>query len=546
MAQERWDVVVKLLNGPLSAMGEQVLRGPVVRIGARPGPGGFTLTGYRGLDARQCTITAYEDGRAEVAPVGGNQVRMAPHANVRWQDLDPISGPEHLSRGCVIHLGPVGRGATIEFVECRRLGVWRKGRLVSEVAGGPPGASEPVPEAYDVRRVSLLRTSVAPLWFMGCSFLIALTTAASLLLVGLAAHLVRPVATIGPTVEGYEMWASVEVSEDDLAQELLEGLEQPYMRFIMEPNIEAAAARERGWEEPEAWDQRFFQHVTASVRRHASSWSFFRRLDAVRVEYAKVVLALRQADLPEVFAGIPYQESRYNASITSEVCAEGWWQFMPEVAYRLEREGLDFRVAGCSFQTDRKISWSPTEKAPPPRVRENGAYMSEGKCVIDACNVDDRKNLSRATAAAIFTLREAWSDPLLRGSGSAVQLTITSHNAGYDDGRFGSKYRKSVNVKPAYERWITKNPGQGLHFTGQNIRCPDLTKRSACGGVYLAETQHYAYTIVAQHFLAVCYYAQNYPEEQAFKPWRFFVSSDGYCDQFDIPTREEVKRKVVK
>ena len=36
--------------------------------------------------------------------------------------------------------------------------------------------------------------------------------------------------------------------------------------------------------------------------------------------------------MPEVFAGIPYQESRYRGKVTSFACAEGWWQFIPEAA----------------------------------------------------------------------------------------------------------------------------------------------------------------------------------------------------------------------
>lgn len=94
--QERWDVVLKVLNGPLASSGEQVVRGPVVRLGADPGPGGLKLGGYRGLDARQATITAYTGGSASVAPVGTNQVRLAPHPNVNWADIDPLTGPEYV------------------------------------------------------------------------------------------------------------------------------------------------------------------------------------------------------------------------------------------------------------------------------------------------------------------------------------------------------------------------------------------------------------------------------------------------------------------
>ena len=174
--QERWDVILKLLDGPMKGVGEQKLRGPVIRIGANPGPGGFTLTGYRGLDARQCVITAYAGGSASIAPVGTNQVRMAPHANVNWPDIDPIPGPEYLSPGCALHLGPVGRGATIEFVKAEKFGQWEQGQLLSEAAdiaepGGLSSAGPQPPASYDARRVNRVLSSTAPFWFLGCSTL---------------------------------------------------------------------------------------------------------------------------------------------------------------------------------------------------------------------------------------------------------------------------------------------------------------------------------------------------------------------------------------
>ncbi|MBX2800593.1 MAG: hypothetical protein KTR31_23135 [Myxococcales bacterium] len=537
---------MELVNGPLSTVGQQVLRGPVVRIGANPGPGGFKLAGYRGLDARQCVITAYEGGIASVAPVGQNQVRLAPHANVRWQDIDPLNDTANLTPGCVLHLGPVGRGATLTFVSCQRLGVWQEGQLASEAADvddpGPvaaPGGG-PAIAAVDARKVGRIRTSLAPVWFLGCAMLIAVTSASTILLAGVFQYLNRDVAVIGPEGDGYEMWESVDLEQATLDLRLLEGLEQPYMHFVVRPNMEAAGRRGQGLEERDAWDERFFQFVSASVERHGKAWRFFRRLEAVRVEYGRVVLALRDSELPEVFAAMPYQESLYQSAATSEVCAKGWWQFMPEVAHRLNKEGLDFRVADCRFRGNDSASWSPTDTAPPPNVRKNGAYMDGGACMIDRCRVDDRTDLRKATAAAIFTLEEAFRDPLLRQSGSAVQLTMTSHNAGYDDERFGRKYRKAYNVRPAYKKWLARNPGKGSLFTGQNIKCRSHADKGTCGGAYLAETQHYAYTIVAQHFLAVCYYAQNYGQERAFAPWRLFTSSDGYCSTFDVPSRAEV------
>src|SRR6185503_11114888 len=83
---------------------------------------------------------------------------------------------EYLNDGAAIHLGPVGRGATIEFVKAQRRGVWTQGGLASEGASddskratnAPAGA--PQPQGYKAKAV---RTSYAPLWFVGCLFMMA-------------------------------------------------------------------------------------------------------------------------------------------------------------------------------------------------------------------------------------------------------------------------------------------------------------------------------------------------------------------------------------
>ncbi len=548
--QERWDVVLNMLNGPMKGIGEQKLRGPVVRIGANPGPGGFTLTGYRGLDARQCVVTVYSGGAASVAPVGTNQVRMAPHSNVNWRDLDPIPGPEYLSPGCAIHLGPVGRGATIEFVKAEKFGQWEQGQLLSEAAdvGGQRSgaAGGPLPPAsYDARRVDRVRSSTAPYWFLGCSSLGAVTTTVLVLIIGLWQVLSPDRKPPGPVEEGLEFYRDVDIAEfNDQDLMLLEGLEQGYYAFVAGPNIDAAggAAKEE-WGDPTYFDPMFMRFVTKSVNQHIRSWSFFRRLDAVHVEYGKVVLALRREGLPEVFAAIPYRESRYDADAQSVACAKGYWQFMPEVAYRVDRQSdITFRVKGCRFIGNDQLRWEPKALIPPFNVMKNADYVQDGQCMITTCDVDDRTRLEKSTDAAIYTLKEAWDDPLIRESGSAVQLVISSHNAGYDDSRFGRK--KKFNVKTAYAAWSKKvGKDQGPYFTGQNIRCPNWDDGKPCGGAYMAETQHYAYNIVAQHLLAACYYGRNYVENPAFRPYRKFLGPEGYCDRMDIPTKEEVRAK---
>jgi hypothetical protein len=557
--QERWDVVVRLLNGPLAQMGEQILRGPVVRIGANPGPGGVQLNGYRGLDARQCVITAYNGGTASVAPVGTNQVRLAPHPNVNWKEIDPIRGPEYLSEGCAVHLGPVGRGATVQFVECRRLGVWQKGRLASEVQDLPAGSAIPglnqgagqrpigglapggIPAAYDARRVGRISGSNAPWWFLGCSTLMAGVTAASMLVIAVFVIATRNVQELGPHEQGLEFYHSVDPAEvSHIRPELLKGLETPFYDFVIAPDIAATDGRVSGLDVPKNWDRHLLEYTTAAVEKHVASRSFFGRLDAVRVEYARVVTAMREAGLPEVLAAIPYQESRYQRDMQSPVCARGYWQFMPEVAYRVAMDGhLPFVVKDCRFRGRSDFLWSPHDKAPPGNILENGEYMADGSCVIDRCDVDDRTDIEKSTAAAIYTLGEAFKDPTIAGSGAAVQITIASHNAGYNDARFG--HPKSSNLLPAYQKWV-KQVGavRATSFVGDNIKCPDWQTPGNCGAVLPAETQHYVYPIIAQHLLAVCYYATNYGDEPAFKPWREYVTeSDSYCKQFKIPSRTD-------
>jgi hypothetical protein len=244
-------------------------------------------------------------------------------------------------------------------------------------------------------------------------------------------------------------------------------------------------------------------------------------------------------------AAIPYQESRYKPDLTSVVCAKGFWQFMPEVALRVERKGgLDFKVRDCTL-TGLDVKWNPTLLAPPTPVRKRADYVDQEQCLIQRCNVDDRTDLVKSTEAAAYTLGEAWEDDTIAASGSAVQITIASHNAGYDDNRFGIRSRS--NLLPAYKTWIKKyGANMGPKFYGSNITTRSHEEKSWNGSVMPTETQHYVYSIVAQHFLAVCYYAQNYPDDRAFQSWTSHVGSDGYCKQFDVPTRDKVRNRRSK
>lgn len=556
--QERWDVVVRVLNGPLMSVGEQVYRGPIVRIGANPGPGGVQLTGYRGLDARQCTITAYAGGTAAVSPVGTNQVRLAPHANVNWKDIDPIRGPEYLSDGCALHIGPVGRGATLEFVECRRLGVWQAGEIRSDVAegmeassalgrqmaggrgyGGAVGAGG-LPVAYDARKVGRLNTSAVPYWFVGCMALVLTTTAVTMITIaGGTLYLQRPVKSLGPVEDRYEYFQSVDMKAAP-DPELMEGLRQPFYEFVMALNASRAGSNQRDLDDPEKWDQRFYRYVVKSVEEHVRQRRVFKNLDNKRVEYAQVVMELRKAKLPEVFAAIPYQESRYDGNMVSWACAKGYWQFMPEVAYRVEKlSDIDFRVKNCRLKGQNEVMWNPEGLAPAPTSRS--PYIEDNACLIVSCQTDDRTDLRKSTSAAIWTLEKAWNDPDIAASGSAVQATMLSHNSGYNDAPYGQP-KENTNILPVLRSWNQRNGlDQGPQFYGSNILCNDHLQKGRCGGLMMAETQHYAYNIVAQHFLAVCYYSKEYGMEPAFAPWGQYALDESYCKQFKIPSKAEVR-----
>ncbi|NOY27484.1 MAG: lytic transglycosylase domain-containing protein [Oligoflexia bacterium] len=538
MSQERWDVVLRFTDGPLSYHGDVVCRGPVVRMGANPGPGGLKIEGYRGLDDRQAVITAYDGGTVAIAPVGTNQVRVAPHGNVDWNEVYPITGPVYLDKDAVCHLGPPGRGASLVFVDCRRLGVWKKNQILSE-ASQVDGAHE----SSNVKELDA--QGGVPSWFIPATLVLVLVSATALVVPLL--HLwQRDIADLGPKDDGQEYYEYVTLDEP-VAEALKEGLNQPFSDFIMQPNAKAADWAALG-ADPEKWDQRYLTYVQHSVQIHLKAWLFWSRLEQIVDDYAVVVNQLRDAGMPEVFAAIPYQESRYRTAITSPACAKGMWQLMPEVAHRM---GLG--VAGCKLRGSTGL-WSPTRLAPPLNVYRNAEYIdpnepltSRKKCRITSCQVDERTDVVESTRAAVGLLAEAWNDPELRESGAVVQMTILSHNSGYDDSRFDERGRvKTTNILPGYRKYL-KNTNQvrAPDFYGQNILCttPD-DKSKTCGGVLHRETQHYAYSVTAQHILAVCYYAENYGSQPAFSDWRKYIVGDGYCTRMNIPTQAEVRKRT--
>lgn len=522
MSQERWDVVLRFVQGPLALMGEQVYRGPVVRMGANPGPGGLKLEGYRALDDRQAVIQSYDGGTVSIAPVGTNQVRVAPHENQDWNEIPPIRGPVYLNPGAAFHLGPPGRGVTAVYVESQRLGVWEQQKILSEAADQDPMHQPSNVKALDAQ-------GGRPWWFIPSMVMIGIAVS---IFVVLRAIQPPEIAPIGPVDEGEEYYKFVDASVP-LDPKLVEGFNAPFHDFVAKPNADAASDPDLA--QVSQFDQKFLQYVTRSVQVHAKAWRFWTRLEEVRTEYAYVVTEMRENGLPEVFAGIPYQESGYRPDRTSPVCAYGWWQFMPEVGHRM---GL--QINGCKLAGSEE-RWAPTENIIPRTDKRVYFNAASNTCRIQKCDVDERKDLQLSTRASVKMFAEAYNDPELRAAGVAVQATILSHNMGYDDSRFNPNRKWGVLWswrRYAQDKKLEKAPD----FYGQNILCtdPTLPYDEKCGGTLMKETQHYAYNIVAQHILAVCYYAKNYGEEATFAPWRQYDIGEGYCTKIQTPDTASV------
>jgi hypothetical protein len=537
MSQERWDVVLRFLDGPLSMSGDIVAQGPVVRIGADPGPDGLRLDGYRGVDVRQATITTY-GGQPQIGPVGQAQVRVAPHEHVDWGTVQPIRAPVHLSTGSAFHLGPPGRGATAVLVECRRLGVWEQRAILSDASQVDPGALPTEVREVDAR-------SRFPWWLIPGFFAVLMTFVGGVgLLVFL--YLQTAVDQLGPVDEGLEDYGCRGAAGCDtilaekVNEQLYEGVEGAFYDFLMKANVEAAQWPEL--EKSEKWDKGLMQWVVRAEALHGRGWAFWRQLDDARSSYATVVGELRRAGLPDVLAAVPFQESRYKGNaFDTMLCANGWWQFQPEVAKR-----VGMTVRDCKFK-DNGVLWSPVKDAPPINVLKNAEYVLNGKCRISSCAVDERTDLRASTRGAIQMFKEAYDDPELRYSGSLVQMVIASHNAGFDNSRYQDGRVNKYNIRHAYREYVAAaKVERAPDFVGRNITCtqPGQAKDhlDRCGGVLGNVTQKYVPYIVAQHLLAVCYYGTNYADDEAFAPYRAYVRGNGYCKDIKVPSREDIAK----
>lgn len=540
MSQERWDVVLKFLNGPLAYQGDMVLRGPVIRIGANPGPGGLKLDGYRGLDDRQAVVTAYDGGTVSIAPVGPNQVRTAPHEHVDWNEVQPVRGPVFLSNGCAVHFGPPGRGATATFIEARRLGVWEQRAILSEAADAEPNA-----EGSEVKELDAGRRF--PLWLIP-GFLAVLTMFTGALGGLIFIILQRDVEALGPVAEGKERYDYGDAFEEtEVNLDLFNGVKQGYAHFVMKPNAAAA-----GWadlEKNEAnWDTNLLAWVTRTEQMYGKAWNFWIQLDNSRQDYATALGLMRKAGLPDVIAMIPYQESHFSDAKDVLYCARGYWQFQPEVALR-----AGMRVENCKLRGSSSL-WTPKDLVPPRNLAKNAIYVQGGnRCLIESCQVDERGDLTASTKGAIELIGAAFKDKELAFSGAATQIAIASHNAGYDNAPYYADKRPNVyNMLPAYREYVSENKlERAPDFIGKNITCTDKSQIEAgnfnarCGGKLASVTQMYVPHIIGAHLLAVCYFGKNYASEfPVFSDYSQFNRAKGYCTDIKVPDKDEVAKRA--
>ena len=407
---------------------------------------------------------------------------------------------------------------------------------------------------------------MAPVWFVGCMFLMA-TSSVTLMLAVALVWKSRQIDELGPHIEGDYFTDFATVDKAKLKSGLLDGLQEPFGAFVMKYNINAATDRD-DLAKPENWDQEFYDRVAASVLQHVAYKATFRRFEEITKNYETVTELLQEAELPEVFAGIPYRESTYKDSLQSVVCAKGWWQFMPEVAYHLEHDkGLEFGVRGCHWNDGVQGTWEPSTPTPPAGVMKNARYMSpSGACRIAKCDVDDRTDLELSTKAAIVTLGEAFRDPELKESGAVVQITIASHNAGYNDEALGVK--KTGNMLPAFRAWSKGKPkAEWSRFYGKNITCTnpdDLPPATMVDGTRSRRRTRWrrrsartrgrrptprctprpsiTSTRSSPGTSSPCATTgENHSDLKGFQDWAVYSTGSHYCTQFGIPSSKEIK-----
>jgi hypothetical protein len=554
-AERRWDIVLRVMSGPLGSPEPQVFQGPTVEVGTQPRAGGLKLPEGRGVAPKHCTITAYAPQQVFVTPVGHNQVRLAPYAEVDWSEQEPIAERVYLKPGNALHLGPPGhRGITLEFLSCQDLGL----REVASIVSAAEPVHDPGERPPDGIRAEVRRPSVAQLVSEGAA---SRQVRIALGLMMLLSGLFTIVAALALVYQrgGTELAAGEVVYEDmDFSwkptDRVLPGFQDPLYTFVIEWNERLGRGADHGLvaSQQETWDHRFFFEVEKVFGSMKGKNSYFRHLDEVRSDYAAVLGVLRSANppLPDIFAGIPEIESSYKATLTSECCARGWWQFMPEFGARLRSDpqfGAAYDVRDCAWKGRVGARpYTPEMKAPPPNACEKATYVSGGACAIGVCGSDFRTDLGRSTRVAAHALNQALRDEVLKSSGAAVQIAIASHHAGYDDRQFYEgvkKPNKPFNLRIAYDRWLHERSAEvpTSHFYGQAMLCTRHDQDDpTCERFMKSETQRYAVQAMGRFFAAVCYYGKNYPNDPAFAPWARFAKEGQFCDEVDAPSVVEL------
>jgi hypothetical protein len=543
MTSGRWDIVLRVRSGPTASAEPVVFQGPVVAVGTAPGPGGVKLPAGRGIAPQHCTIAVYDPRSVWVTPTGPNPVRLAPYADVRWEDIEPVSGRVRLERGNAVHLGPTGqRGVTLELVECRDLGMQDIQRVVSQAADAVELVEHDVarpPDAFVARRevpsVRELMTDTMDARRLRWAVGVLVTGTALMAAVAMVLLLVRWSAE--PPVDSPEYFKIVDLAVP-VGAPALPGLEGAFDDQLLSWNRAYAGGVVAGTDsrDPASWDRHLFLVVQEAVRRGQHGKFLYRLLEQRRSEYLTVLRALRahQPPLPDVLAAVPIQESNYNPTLVSPCCAGGPWQFMPEAGFRYRSMpgfGEAYSVKACGWKGSDGTPWTPTRPFPPSRACEKAPYVMGGRCALAGCEKDFRLDLKLSTDAAMYSFAETLADPTIAGSGAAVQIAIAGHNAGYDDRRWMPDVEKRFNVLPALRRWAAKKDAAVplAWFVGENLKCAEGGETGSCTTAMMPETQAYVVKILMYQLLAVCYFGRNPGEAPEFKQWSRHVEPGGYC-----------------
>ena len=550
MSTGRWDPVIELVKGAVGVGTTVKAQGPRVTVGVREGAG-LRLMGARGIAPEHCTIETLGEREAYVTPIGSHPVRMSPSDGVQWTELEPLSQRTPLTPGSLIHLGPVGssRGVTLRFRKCEplrkiepatSLGAWEERAPDGGISAQVNRLS--VTTLAGRQHVSPLMWVVRGLW---AGSVVMLLTAAVFWTVS------RSQADRSFSTQGEDpLW--VEVRERPPAF-VLEGLQQPFVDFVLEPNravLESVAGVGSAAEvgalnpgSPEQWDRVLFEEFSKQVNALNKVPAFFHRLERVADSYHYVTQTLRSEGIPEVIAAVPLVESGYRPGPQSELCAKGYWQFMLEWGpYLTQGRGLDasWSVGSCSRYAQQGL-WSPKDMAPPYNVAKNAEYVRGGACDIVRCARDFRTDLALSTAAAVLSFGDVLKDEPLAMSGAVTQIAVIAHHAGYDDaGKTGKPPRKYYNLDVAYARWSKDNQAKGrdvnpAHFYGDAMQCLGVPEDSEtkCERYLPRLTQRYGVSVIARHALSVCYYGRYHRGKTAFAGWAPYVDG-GYCDVLQL------------